>query len=373
MADEYVPDNPYLLLTPGPLSTSKGVRGAMLRDWCTWDADYNEGVVQDIRRRLVSLASADTGAYTAVLMQGSGSFSVEACLGSAVPRNGKLLIISNGAYGKRMARMSKAIGLDYKEYALPETEAPDADELAVVLDKNPDVTHVAFVHCETTTGMLNPLSEIARVVKSRGLILIADAMSSFGGIPFDAGELGIDFLISSSNKCVQGAPGFSFIIAKRDEMSECEGNARSLCLDMYEQWREMDDSGKWRFTSPTHVVHAFFRALKELEEEGGVAARCARYTENQRVLSEGMRGLGFRALLPARLQSPIITSFLYPDARFDFGAFYTKMKEKGFVLYPGKLSDAKTFRVGSIGAVFPEDMRRMLSAVSEVFPEKAMS
>jgi 2-aminoethylphosphonate-pyruvate transaminase len=338
----------------------------MLRDWCTWDADYNEGVVQDIRRRLITLASSDADAYTAVLMQGSGSFSVEACLGSAVPRNGKLLIISNGAYGKRMARIAETIGLDYTEYALTETEAPDANETAAVLDKNRDVTHVALVHCETTTGMLNPLSEIAHIVKSRGRILIADAMSSLGGIPFDAGKLGIDFLISSSNKCVQGAPGFAFIIAKRDEMAKCAGNARSLCLDMYEQWREMDESGKWRFTSPTHVVHAFSRALKELDEEGGVAARYARYTKNQRILSEGMKELGFRALLPARLQSPIITSFLYPYARFDFGEFYARMKERGFVLYPGKLSDAKTFRIGSIGAVFPEDMRRMLSAVSEV-------
>jgi 2-aminoethylphosphonate-pyruvate transaminase len=220
------------------------------------------------------------------------------------------------------------------------------------------------VHCETTTGILNPLPELARTVKSRDRVLIVDAMSSFGGIPFDAGEFGVDFLISSSNKCIQGAPGFAFIIAKRDEMVKCAGNARSLCLDMYDQWREMDGTGKWRYTSPTHIVYAFLRALEELDEEGGPAARYARYRKNQRVLSEGMAKLGFRALLPARLQSPIITSFLYPDARFDFDTFYMKMKAQGFVLYPGKLSDAKTFRVGNIGAVSPDDMRRMLSAAA---------
>jgi 2-aminoethylphosphonate-pyruvate transaminase len=224
---------------------------------------------------------------------------------------------------------------------------------------------VALVHCETTTGILNPLAEIARAVKARGKTLIVDAMSSFGGIPFDIGALGVDFMISSANKCLQGAPGFAFIIAKRNEIAKCAGNARSLCLDMYEQWREMDESGKWRYTSPTHVVYALFQALNELEAEGGVAARHERYKANRKTLTEGMRGLGFRTLLPDRLQSPVITSFLYPDARFDFDAFYRRMKERGFVLYPGKISDAKTFRVGSIGDIVPKDILRMLDAVSE--------
>ncbi|MCL2819193.1 MAG: 2-aminoethylphosphonate--pyruvate transaminase, partial [Actinomycetia bacterium] len=240
---EFIPDNPYLLLTPGPLSTSKGVRNAMLRDWCTWDSDYNEEIVQVIRHRLVALATDDADGYTVVLMQGSGSFSVEATLGTVIGPTDKVLIITNGAYGTRMVHISRILGLDYLTYTLPETEAPDPDAVARLLDENPAITHVAMVHCETTTGMLNPLDKIAEVVKDRGKKLIVDAMSSFGGVLIDMKRLGIDYLISSSNKCIQGVPGFGFVIAKRDELESCEGNARSLCLDLYDQYREMHGSG----------------------------------------------------------------------------------------------------------------------------------
>jgi 2-aminoethylphosphonate-pyruvate transaminase len=335
----------------------------MLRDWCTWDSDYNEGIVQNIRARLVSLASATAADYTAVLMQGSGSFSVEACIGSAIPCGGRILVINNGAYGKRITEIARVLGIDVREHAVPETERPKADDISAIISDDPGITHVALVHCETTTGILNPLREIAEAVKSLGRIFILDAMSSFGGIPFDAGELGIDFLISSSNKCIQGAPGFAFVIARRDALAHCEGNARSLCLDMYGQWREMDRSGKWRFTSPTHIVRAFYRALDELELEGGVAARHTRYSENHRLLVDGMRSLGFRTLLGDEAQSPIITSFLYPDAAFDFGSFYEKMKRRGFVLYPGKISKADTFRIGNIGEIYPDDIRALIEAV----------
>jgi 2-aminoethylphosphonate-pyruvate transaminase len=364
---DFIPDNPYLLLTPGPLSTSKGVRYAMLRDWCTWDADYNEGIVQNIRKRLVSLATETAPqTYTAVLMQGSGSFAMEACLGSVVSRAGKLLIIHNGEYGRRMARMARVMDIDFIEYGLPETEVPEAGELDRLLACEQDVTHVALVHCETTTGILNPLERIARAVKAHGRILIVDAMSSLGGIPFDAAVLGIDFLIASSNKCVQGAPGFSFVIAKRDELAKCEGNSHSLCLDLHNQWQEMDKGGKWRYTSPTHIVRAFCRALDELEDEGGVPARYERYRENHRLLVEGMRRLGFLTLLPDALQSPIITTFLYPAPDFDFPRFYRRMKERGFVLYPGKITQTDTFRIGNIGEVYPSDIRRLTETIEGV-------
>ena len=362
---EFIPDNPYILLTPGPLSTSKGVRNALLRDWCTWDADYNEEIVQNIRRRLVALATVNDKDYTVVLMQGSGSFSVEATLGSVMPKDGKILIITNGAYGKRIVQMAEVLRLNHIKYALPETKAPEPDKVALLLDENPDITHAVLVHCETTTGMLNPLAEIARIVKTRGKIFIVDAMSSFGGIPIDVNDLGIDFLISSSNKCIQGVPGFAFVIAKREELQKCGGNARSLCLDLYDQWKEMDKSGKWRYTSPTHIVRAFYQALDELETEGGVAARYARYGENQKLLANGMADLGFQALLAPGLQSPIITSFLYPDPKFDFAAFYKRVKARGFVLYPGKISQADTFRIGNIGDVYPEDIRRLLDVIRQ--------
>jgi len=361
---DYIPDNPYILLTPGPLSTSKGVRAALLRDWCTWDADYNEDIVQNIRRRLVAIATKDTDNYTAVLMQGSGSFAVEACLGTALPKDGKLLILTNGAYGNRMAEMAKVLNIDHTVADLGEVTAPTAEDLKTILKNDPTLTHVAFVHCETTTGMLNPLEELAAVAKQYGKTLIVDAMSSFGGIPFDVSDLGIDFLASSSNKCIQGVPGFGVIIAKRETLKKCAGNARSLCMDLVGQWNEMDKSGKWRYTSPTHVVRAFYQALDELEEEGGIQARYNRYRENHRILVEGMRNRGFETLLPDNKQAPIITSFLYPNKDFNFNAFYKAVKEKGFVLYPGKISQADTFRIGNIGEVYPNDMKRLIEVIT---------
>jgi 2-aminoethylphosphonate-pyruvate transaminase len=363
---ECIPDNPYLLLTPGPLSTTKGVRAALLRDWCTWDEDYNLDIVQRIRGELVTLAASNPEDYTAVLMQGSGSFGVEACLGTAVPWDGKLLIVSNGAYGARMVREAEYIGRAFSHIRYPEAEAPDPDDIGEALGNDPAITHVAMVHCETTTGILNPIEEAARVVKAHGKTFIVDAMSSFGGIPIDMSALGVDYLISSSNKCVQGVPGFSFVIARRSELEKCEGNAHSLCLDLYDQWREMDEGGKWRFTSPTHVVRAFLEALSELREEGGIPARWARYRENQRILSEGMRVLGFRPLLPESVQSPIITSFLYPTPNFNFKSFYQAVKRAGFVIYPGKISQAPTFRIGNIGDVHPSDINRLLGAIENI-------
>jgi 2-aminoethylphosphonate-pyruvate transaminase len=363
---EFVPDNPYLLLTPGSHSTSKSVRNALLRDWCTYDADYNEDIVQNIRRRLVALATKKNEDYTAVLMQGSGSFSVEATLGSVIPQSGKLLIITNGAYGDRFARISKVLKLNHIAYSCFETEAPKPEVLSIILGENPDITHTALVHCETATGILNPLSQIAKVVKEHGNTFILDAMSSFGGIPFDIADCNIDFLISSSNECIQGVPGFGFVIAKTEELLKCKDNARSLCLDLYGQWREMDKSGKWRYTSPTHTVRAFYQALDELEIEGGVEARYQRYSKNQQLLVNGMKELGFRSFLPKELQSPIITSFLYPTPNFNFDTFYKTIKKLGFILCPGKISQADTFRIGNIGEVFPKDITKLLGVIESV-------
>lgn len=365
MIDCKIPDNPYLLLTPGPLSTSKGVRSAMLQDRCTWDDDYNVEIVQNIRRRLVRMAAEEVDPYTAVLMQGSGTFGVEACLGTAVPTGGKVLVISNGAYGRRMIQMAQRLELDHVELEYEETEIPNLDEIDDLLKKDANITHVAIVHCETTTGILNQLEEISKLVKQHGKTLIVDAMSSFGGIPMDISKLGIDFLISSSNKCIQGVPGFTFVIARKDQLQSCKGNARSLVLDLADQWEQMEPSGKWRFTSPTHVVSAFYQALNELEEEGGVEARHHRYKENHSLLIKGMHLLGFQALLPEEVQSPIITSFLYPDSDFDFNEFYQKVKQRGFILYPGKISKADTFRIGNIGEIYPDDIKRLLHVLSD--------
>ena len=358
---------PYILLTPGPLTTSQTVKEAMLTDWCTWDEDYNLHIVEEIRKSLVSLATQHTGDYTSILLQGSGTYCVEAVIGSVIKPGDKLLILSNGAYGDRMGNIAEYHGISYDMLAFDETEQVSVSYVDDYLSHNAEITHVAVVHCETTTGVLNPLKEIAHLVKMHGKKLIVDAMSSFGGVPLDVHELGIDFLISSANKCIQGVPGFGFIIARCSELLHCKGVSKSLSLDIYDQWEAMEKGhGKWRFTSPTHVVRAFKQAMDELAAEGGVEARHARYCRNHGVLVEGMRSLGFKTLLKDEVQSPVITSFLYPDKEFDFKEFYHQLKEKGFVIYPGKISQADTFRIGNIGDVFPEDFSRLIEAIKTV-------
>jgi 2-aminoethylphosphonate-pyruvate transaminase len=365
MSRHEAPSNPYVLLTPGPLSTTPTVKEVMLRDWCTWDTDYND-IVQDVRRRLVEIATERfRDAYTAVLMQGSGTFCVEAALGTAIPTDGKVLILSNGAYGDRMALIAERLGIPHEVLRNDETAAPRTEDVREVLSRDSSLTHVAVVHCETTTGILNPLEGIAAVAREAGRGLIVDAMSSFGGIPMDIGDLGADFVVSSANKCIQGVPGFGFVIARRGALEQCEGRARSLSLDLYDQWLTMEkDRGKWRFTSPTHVVRAFTQALGELDSEGGVAARNARYRANHLELVTGMEGLGFECLLPQDLQSPIITSFLDPSfPGYSFPRFYADLKARGFVIYPGKISRARTFRIGTIGDITPATIRSLIRAV----------
>lgn len=361
---DQIPDNPYLLLTPGPLSTTKTVKAAMLKDWCTWDNDYNM-VVQEIRHKLVHYATNNVAQYTSVLMQGSGTFSVEAMIGSAVPRTGKLLCIANGAYGNRIVQIVNILGIDNIVQDSTELGQINLQLVEKNLSENPDITHVIVVHCETTTGMLNPIDEISKIVKSYQKVFMVDAMSSFGGIAMDIDTLQIDYLVSSANKCIQGVPGFGFVIAKTEELKKCKGNARSLSLDLYDQWQVMEKSnGKWRYTSPTHVVRAFYQALLELEEEGGPVAREKRYRTNQKILVKGMRDLGFETVLPDDCHSPIITGFVSPtDESYSFNGFYQTIKKEGFVIYPGKVTNLESFRIGNIGDVHPLDIERLLEVI----------
>jgi 2-aminoethylphosphonate-pyruvate transaminase len=357
-----------LLLTPGPLTTSRTVKQVMLQDFCTWDDDYNS-IVRGVRESLVRIAGG--GDLTAVLMQGSGTFAVEATLGSVIPPDGKLLVINNGAYGKRMGEIARRLRIDCNEIALAETEPADPRQIGAALDADAAITHVAMVHCETTTGMMNPADAVGEVVRDHGRTFVLDAMSSFGGVPMTMDSVGAGYLISSANKCLQGVPGFAFVVARRPLLAATRGYARSLSLDLFAQWEEMEShGGKWRYTSPTHVVRAFAQALRELEDEGGVTARNERYRRNQRLLVDGLRGLGLRTLLPDALQSPIITSFVYPDdAAFSFLPFYEAMKRRRFVIYPGKISEAETFRIGTIGHVFPADIEELVVAVGAALRE----
>lgn len=364
---DLIPDNDYLLLTPGPLSTSKGVRAALLKDSCTWDEDY-KNLVQDVRRRLITqLLVTNSHQYTSVLMQGSGTFVVESVIGSVVSGNDKLLVLANGVYGQRITAIAKQLRLSVVEYNVGEQGEFCMEELERYLANDEKISHVAVVHCETTTGGLNDLQSISNVVKRRfNKTFIVDAMSSLGGIEIDVAGLGIDFIISSANKCIQGIPGFGFVLARKTEIEKCKGRSKSLSLDLYAQWAtmELEDPGKWRFTSPTHALRAFHQALLELDAEGGVKARESRYRNNHRILVQGMEKLGFKALVPAHRQSPIITTFLYPDNEpFDFKEFYSRIKEQGFVLYPGKVTNLASFRIGNIGHVFPADIERLVEVV----------
>lgn len=354
----------YLLLTPGPLTTSNTVKKAMLFDSCTWDDDYNLDVVQSIRQQLVSLATTQTG-YSSVLLQGSGSYAVEAVLGGAIGSQDKILIISNGAYGARMVEMAQRMGLQHTVYACDEVMLPDIEKIEQRLQQDSQITHIAMVHCETTTGILNPIEEVARLALRYHKCYIVDAMSSFGGIPMDIAALNIDFLISSANKCIQGVPGFAFVIARTEELEKCEGRSRSLSLDLHAQWRCMEDfQGKWRFTSPTHTVLAFAQALQELAQEGGIAARYQRYQRNQLKLVAGMKALGFNTLLEDALHSPIITAFYSPKTTdYQFKTFYLRLKSQGFVIYPGKVSQRDCFRIGNIGEVYENDITALLIAI----------
>jgi 2-aminoethylphosphonate-pyruvate transaminase len=363
MHKEKLTENPYLLLTPGPLTTTSSVKAVMLCDWCTWDRDYN-GIVQDIRRRLTTLATSKAG-YTSVLMQGSGTYCIEATLTTSVPDSGKLLVLANGEYGKRMAQIAERCRIPFIVQENVETEPPDLGRLEKHLKEDKDITHVAVVHCETTTGMLNPIGPIGELVRAYGKTYIVDAMSSFAGIPLDMADIGADFLVSSANKCIQGVPGFGFIVARQEALEATKGNARSLSLDVYDQWKTMENhGGKWRFTSPTHVVRAFAQALDELEQEGGIQKRYARYCENYTILVSGMQQLGFMPLLRQDLRSPIITAFHSPEhLEYSFPQFYQRLKQKGFVIYPGKVTQQDTFRIGNIGDIHPMDIHRLIEAI----------
>lgn len=355
----------YKLLTPGPLSTTSSVKAVMMRDWCTWDNEYNH-LVQAIRNRLVRLATSSTEEFTAVLMQGSGTFSVESVLGSVISDEAHVLIIANGAYGERMIQIAERLKINHSTLRLSELQIPTTFLVKAAIETNEKITHVACVHCETTTGILNPIREIGALVKEYGKIWIVDAMSSFGGIPLDVKDFKIDFLISSANKCIQGVPGFGFVIARRCVLEACAGLARSLSLDLFDQWKTMEEhNGKWRFTSPTHVVRAFYQALLELEAEGGVAARFKRYSENQKILVTGMIQRGFSPVIEnTDWQSPIITTFHYPNFDgFSFQSLYEKLKANGFVIYPGKVTALDCFRIGNIGEVYPEDINCLLDKV----------
>jgi len=358
-----------LLFTPGPLTTAKSVKEAGLRDLGSRDSEFISHV-QQIRQKLLALANVESPAYEAVIIQGSGTFGIEATISSAIPKNGMLLNIINGAYGRRISQIARIHSIPLIELIYEENEIPDLLEIESALNKNPLITHVAVVHGETTTGLLNPIADIGLITGEHNKAYIVDAMSTFGAYDIDMKAMNISYLISSSNKCIEGIPGFSYVLAQRSELEKCKYQARSLSLDLYDQWQGLDSNGQFRFTPPVQALLAFHEALNELDKEGGVSGRAERYSVNNAFLVGEMRELGFEIYLPAHLRSYIITSFLYPShPDFSFETFYSELNKRGYVIYPGKLSKVDCFRIGNIGQLYPADIQNLVDTIESVLHE----
>ena len=361
-----------LLLTPGPLTTSASVKQAMVHDWGSRDAGFI-AINRMVLEKIAELAGGE-GTHVTVPVQGSGTFAVEAMITSFVPKTGKLLVVINGAYGQRAKKIAEIAGRGVATYETPEDTPPDLARLEAMIAGDPAITHVFAVHCETTSGILNPIGEIAALVKKLDRRLLVDSMSAFGAIEIDARKVHYDALAASSNKCLEGVPGLGFVVCRKEALAQCKGNATTLVLDLVDQAEGFAKTGQYRFTPPIHVIVALGKAIEEHAAEGGVAGRGKRYRENARVLIDGMRAMGFRTLLPNELQAPIIVTFHMPtDPKFVFQRFYDGLKDRGYVIYPGKLTVADSFRMGCIGRLYPEHMKGALEAVREVLAEMRVS
>ena len=361
-------DMPYLL-TPGPLTTSRTVKLAMLADWGSRDVEFRQ-VVANIRKGLLKLANCGPE-YECVIMQGSGTFAIEAALGSFCPvAKTKTLVVANGAYGDRAAKILERMDRPHLKIDNGDSTAPKVEDLEIILDADPTISHVWIIHCETTSGIVNPIHDIAKVVKERKRVYMVDAMSSFGALPLDMEASAIDVMVSSSNKCIEGVPGFSYVLVKRDMLAASQGKCHSVVLDLYDQWKTFETNGQFRFTPPTHALVAFNQALNEHEHQGGVAARRARYTRNAQALIKGLRDMGFVTLLNDDVAGPIIQTFLTPrDPNFDFEHFYESLRARGFAIYPGKLTKRPSFRIGTIGQIDEDVMQGVLQAIRDVLAE----
>lgn len=354
-----------LLLTPGPLTTSKSVKQAMVHDWGSRDATFIS-INQAVLSRLTVLVNGGNE-FVTVPMQGSGTFAVEAMLTTLVPRDGKVLLIINGAYGQRAKKICDIAGRATAVYETPEDTPPDLVAIEALLNNDLTITHIFAVHCETTSGILNPITRLADLAQRHRKSFLIDAMSAFGAIPLDAVQMPFDAVAASSNKCIEGVPGLGFVICRKTVLEKAKGNATTLVLDLHDQWTNFVKTGQYRFTPPIHVIVAFHQALAEFDAEGGVAGRGRRYAENCRILIDGMRALGFETLLADHLQAPIIVTFRMPaDKNFIFQTFYDRLKERGYVIYPGKLTVADSFRIGCIGRLYPDHMCGALDAIRAI-------
>ena len=361
-------DRDPILLTPGPLTTTLRTKLAMLKDWGSWDADFN-AVTARLRAQLLDIVHGHDS-HVVVPLQGSGTFSVEAAVATVVPRDGHVLVLDNGAYCKRAAKLTQMMGRRASVLPFAEDEPVSAPALAARLAEDASITHVVLIHCETGTGVENPLAEVAAVCERAGRGLIVDAMSSFGALPIDARTMRFDALVAASGKCLEGVPGMGFVFVRKAVIDGCAGHSQSLAMDLHDQYVYMERTGQWRFTPPTHVMVALAEAVAQFLEEGGQPARLERYRGNCRVLVDGLVALGLKPFLRPEVQAPIIVTVHAPaDPAYDFKRFYAGAKARGFILYPGKLTEVETFRVGCIGAIGANEMRQAVHAIGETLRE----
>jgi len=360
-----------LLFTPGPLTTRLATRRAMLEDWGSREPAFI-AMTAELRRRLLDLAGGHAS-HVAIPIQGSGTFIVEAAIGTLVKPDDVLLVLANGAYGERMIEIARRLGRKVEALRWPEDQAVDPAAVERALADRPALTQVALVHCETTSGLLNPLAAVAAVVARQRRAFMVDAMSSFGALPLDLRQTPVTAVLASSNKCLEGVPGIAFAAIEKNAIEFAKGVAPSLSLDLYDQWRGFEGNGQWRFTPPVQVVAALIEALRALDAEGGPAARLDRYQKNFRTLADGMARLGFRLFLDERVQAPIIATFRSPkDARFRFDDLYAALAARGFIIYPGKLTRTQSFRIGCIGALQADDLGRLVATIGEVMAERGL-
>ncbi len=372
MTKSLTPHKDKTLFTPGPLTTSSSVKEAMLTD-CSSRGVFFIDLIKNIRQELLSLSDVQSSNYTAILMQGSGTFGLESVITSTIAEEGHLLIIINGVYGRRAHKIAQTLKIENSVLEYNDDQVPDLEQIEYILKETPEITDVMVVHSETTAGILNPVNKIGKLVNKYQKNFIVDAVSSFGAVPIDIENWHIDFLVSSSNKCIEGVPGFSFVIAKKEALEKTAGRSRSLSLDLYSQWKGLEDNGQFRFTPPTHTLIAFNQALKELNQEGGIEQRMKRYQNNSKILIAAMKRLGFKPVLPSETQGWIITSFYYPDdPNFDFDILYQKLSELDFIIYPGSMSNLQCFRIGSIGRIFEQDIVKLVWAIEHSCQEMGL-
>jgi 2-aminoethylphosphonate-pyruvate transaminase len=351
-----------ILLNPGPVTTADAIKAALLvPDICPREQDFG-AVIAAVRRKLLMVADADPNSHSAVLIGGPGTAAMESAIGSLVPANGRLMIIDNGAYGQRAAEIAAALAIPFDVWHLPWTERPPLDQLRARLDRSGPFTHLFWVHHETTTGLLNPLRSICRLCAERGIVSIVDAMSSLGGLPLSLRNDGIDFVISSANKCLEGMPGISFVIGPTALIADSVSIGRTYALNLWRHWSAQEKTAQFPFTPPVQVLYVLDQALDHALIET-IAARAARYHACYRVMLDGMISLGFEPLLPRELHSGLLTAFRLPSwTGFSFIDFHDFLYARGITLYPGKLPGVETFRVANIGALSADDLQTFVDA-----------